>query len=154
MHAICQHRIPGTPVTPLPIGGRPLPFPGPTLRQHIEDHNDPHGTRKLVPALRTGSGAPSVMPADKETDLYFDMTSRTLYVCVTVDDAREWRMAGSGFVPPSTYVPDECYNPFKVESGVKHYKKQVLAWDEEMGAYALEFVGDYIRDESGHYVEA
>ena len=86
----------GTPVSPLPIVGRRAHLPSNTLTAHLADVSDPHGVRALVPALRTGDGAPSVEPADKATDFYFDTAGSLLYVMEEVSGTRSWAAVASG----------------------------------------------------------
>lgn len=86
----------GTPVSPLPIVGRRAHLPSNTLTAHLADASDPHGVRALVPALRTGSGVPSVEPADKATDLYFDAAGSMLYVMEESSGTRSWTAVTSG----------------------------------------------------------
>ena len=86
----------GTPVSPLPIVGRRAHLPSNTLTAHLADAADPHGVRALVPALRAGDGAPSVEPADKATDFYFDTAGSLLYVMEEVSGTRSWAAVASG----------------------------------------------------------
>ena len=85
----------GTPVSPLPIVGPRAHLPSNTLTAHLADVSDPHGVRSLVPALRTGSGVPSVEPADKATDLYFDTAGSLLYVMEESSGTRSWTAVAS-----------------------------------------------------------
>ena len=73
-------------------GGATFP-PTPT---RISDVSVPYGVRALVPALRAGSGAPSVEPADKATDFYFDTAGSLLYVMEEVSGTRSWAAVASG----------------------------------------------------------
>lgn len=78
--------IPGTPVSPLPLCGRRAHLPTNTLTEHLADMSDPHNVRALVPAMRIGTGTPSVEAGDKETDFYFDSEESTLYVLCDVGE--------------------------------------------------------------------
>lgn len=80
---------------PSPLPWTPAPAPVPAWRTHAADTSDPHKTRLLVPALRMGSGAPSVAEGDKPTDLYYDISGGALYVCATVAGNPAWLLAGS-----------------------------------------------------------
>src|SRR5574344_1649205 len=86
----------GTPVSPRPIVGPRAHLPSNTLTAHLADTAHPHGVRALVPALRAGSGAPSVEPADKATDFYFDTAGSLLYVMEEVSGTRSWAAVASG----------------------------------------------------------
>lgn len=96
MHPFQPMPVPGVPRSPLPIGGRPSPLPRNSLIQHLDDHADPHGTRALVPALRFGTGAPSVETTDKATDFYFDTEGAALYVMKESGGVRQWVLAATG----------------------------------------------------------
>lgn len=96
MHPFQPMPVPGVPRSPLPIGGRPSPLPRNSLIQHLDDRADPHGTRALVPALRFGTGAPSVETADKATDFYFDTEGAALYVMKETGGVRQWVLAATG----------------------------------------------------------
>jgi hypothetical protein len=87
--------VPGIPRSPLPIGER-VPLPRNSLIQHLDDRSDPHGTRALVPALRFGTGAPSVEEGDKATDFYFDTEGAALYVMKETGGVRQWVLAATG----------------------------------------------------------
>ena len=108
MHPFQPMPVPGVPRSPLPIGGRPSPLPRNSLVQHLDDHADPHGTRALVPALRFGTGAPSVETADKATDFYFDTEGAALYVMKESGGVRQWVLAASGSGSGSGGTPAEA----------------------------------------------
>ena len=83
------------PTFPLPIGGRPAPLPRNTLSEHLADYADPHRVRDLVPASRSGEGAPEALEADKPGDIYFDTATSELYVMREVAGVPSWLPVGS-----------------------------------------------------------
>ena len=83
------------PTFPLPIGGRPFPLPRNTLSEHLADYADPHRVRDLVPASRSGEGAPEALEADKPGDIYFDAATSELYVMREVAGVPSWLPVGS-----------------------------------------------------------
>ena len=83
------------PTFPLPIGGRPFPLPRNTLSEHLADYADPHRVRDLVPASRSGEGAPEALEADKPGDIYFDTATSELYVMREVAGVPSWLPVGS-----------------------------------------------------------
>ena len=88
--------VPGTPMRPLPLTGCRVRIPSATLSDHLADHDDPHRTRDLVPALRFGDGSPSVLPTDKATDFYVDASTNMLYVMKDSDGTLRWSPLSSG----------------------------------------------------------
>lgn len=97
MNPFCPRPIPGIPRSPLPICGRRAHLPSNTLTDHLADRSDPHRVRDLVPAMRIGSGAPSVEASDKATDFYFDSSEPALYVLRDVGSGvLRWELAASG----------------------------------------------------------
>lgn len=144
----------GTPVSPLPIVGRRAHLPSNTLTAHLADAADPHGVRALVPALRAGSGAPSVEPADKATDFYFDTAGSLLYVMEEVSGTRSWAAVAPG-LPSSFYVVkgDKMYLRSQIVNGVQHYVEQTMEFDPDIG-WGANWTGDYILDADGEFVPA
>ena len=59
-------------------------------QSHVADFNDPHRTlelvRALLPGLSVGSAAPSSTDGAKAKDWFVDLTSGSLWACLTQQD--------------------------------------------------------------------
>ena len=118
--------VPGTPVSPLPLCGELAHLPSNSLTQHLEDHNDPHGTRALVPVMRIGNGIPSVEEGDKETDVYLDRMESKLYVLAEEDGKLRWKkVSGEDNEELDNTVTETSQNGVK-SSGIWSWVKSLL----------------------------
>jgi hypothetical protein len=92
-----------------------------------------------VHALGTSGGSP------------VDITLATGNLCIKQDDptARPGEMSAGVW-----YRGEDVFNKAGAPDaqGIQHYKKQVLAYDAEMGDWGVTWVGDYII-ENGNFVE-
>jgi hypothetical protein len=48
---------------------------------------------------------------------------------------------------------DDIYVKTKIVDGVWHYAKQEVVWDDDMSAYGAKWIGDFIIDANGNFVE-
>lgn len=139
MNPFCPRPIPGIPRSPLPICGRRAHLPSSTLTEHLADHDDPHRVRDLVPAMRIGSGAPSVEASDKETDFYFDSSEPALYVLRDVGSGvLRWELAASG---PGGGSPAAAVELARQLAGLSH---EASALTEDEKDVLLEKLADYV----------
>lgn len=77
----------------------PLPFapsrtrPAKTLQQHLDDTDDPHGTKASIPVVFTGAGSPADhVLSPKEGDLFVSTTTGVAYRCAVSANVASWNV--------------------------------------------------------------